>query len=113
MSARSLNAYYSNIGSVRMRLHDNLTSAQRLIVLASRLSFSDEDEQELAKLVKEKLDWFQIFRMAVKNKVIPLIGSNLEILPYKILQAPRHKYAAEQASELFSEHILKHLLIQA
>lgn len=64
------------------QLKDDLTSEERLIVLTSRLSFSDEDEQKLARLVKGKLDWLQLFRIALKNKVVPLVWNNLQIRQY-------------------------------
>ena len=56
-----------------------LTQEQRIVILASRLTFSEDDEKELTKLAKEKLDWFQVFKIALKNQVIQLIWNNLKV----------------------------------
>lgn len=62
---------------------ENLTSEQKLIVLASRLTFSDEDKRELQQVIKEDLNWLYIYHMAIKNKVLSLLYFNLCKLKYK------------------------------
>ncbi|MDI9216427.1 nucleotidyltransferase family protein [Clostridium tertium] len=54
-----------------------LTNEQKTVILTSRLTFNTEDEENLNCLLKEELDWYEIFRIATKNKVVSLIWFNL------------------------------------
>lgn len=56
-----------------------LTNEQKAVILTSRLTFSEQKKNELCELAKNKLDWFEIFRIAIKNKVLGLLWNNLVI----------------------------------
>jgi hypothetical protein len=60
-----------------MNKYDILTNEQKVIVLTSRLTFSEDDENQLENLKTQHLNWHEIIRMSTKNKVLPLVWSNL------------------------------------
>lgn len=63
-------------------MKSNLSNEQNLVLLASRLTFSDKDEESLSYLLKQELDWFKIFRIALKNKVLNLFWFNFNTRGY-------------------------------
>ncbi|MCL2261927.1 MAG: nucleotidyltransferase family protein [Defluviitaleaceae bacterium] len=67
-----------------MNRYDELTNEQKLIVLASRLTFSEKDESELKEIMQNDVDWFYILNITLKNKVLTLLWHNLSIRDYKM-----------------------------
>lgn len=53
------------------------TKEQRVVILTSRLTFSQNDRNELLTLLNDEIDWFQVLRYAAKSKTIPLLYKNL------------------------------------
>lgn len=60
-----------------------LTTEQRVIILLSRLTFSENNETELKCLLNKKLDWYEILRNSINNKILPLIWHNLQKRNYE------------------------------
>lgn len=63
----------------------SLTDEQKILLLSSRLTFNQEQEYELSEIVRKKMNWFEIFKMAIKNKVLGLLWYNLSIRDYEKL----------------------------
>ena len=79
---------------------ENLKTEQKILILTCRLTFSKEDESLLKDLLKEKIDWFQVFNYAIKNKVAPLVYNNLikrgykDLIPYELARVMSFYYYA-------------------
>lgn len=65
---------------------------QRLMILLSRITFSDSDIEEIEGLSEAELDWNYILLLAIKNKILALLWVNLDqlglikVIPRKIRQ---------------------------
>lgn len=59
-------------------MSDILTPEQRAIILLSRLTFSENNETDLKSLLNKPIDWYEILRISINNKVLPLIWYNLQ-----------------------------------
>lgn len=66
-----------------MSKYNILSDEEKLVVLSSRLTFSERDEEELEQLKIQKLNWMEIIRISIKNKVLPLVWNNLSARGYK------------------------------
>jgi hypothetical protein len=53
-----------------------------LIHILSRLTFKEEERELLKKILSENINWNEVFNVAIKNKVLPLIYYNLDLLGY-------------------------------
>ena len=54
-----------------------LSNEQKLVITASRVTFSKKDEADLLAITKEKINWYDVYKYATKNKVLPLMWKNL------------------------------------
>lgn len=83
-----------------MRDQKTLSKEQRLILLASRLTFSKEDEEKLSYLKTQPINWYEVVEMSLKNKVLPLVWNNLKLrgftendfIPYRLQQVLQFHY---------------------
>lgn len=50
---------------------------ERLLILLSRITFSEEEILEIDRLTKEKIDWNYILLISIKNKVVALIWNTI------------------------------------
>lgn len=64
-------------------MYKYLTIEQRIVILISRLTFSDENKKELESLLKEKIDWYKVVNYSVRNRVSPLLLYNLKRYGYE------------------------------
>ena len=81
-----------------MRSYDTLNNEQKLLILLSRISFSDSIESDLRVIVNENIDWYCLVCYAIKNKVIGFVYYNLDRfglldrLPKQIIRLLRFYY---------------------
>ncbi|SCZ09497.1 nucleotidyltransferase domain-containing protein [Alkaliphilus peptidifermentans] len=94
--------------------HKELTNEQYLILLVSRLTYSDNDEDELKRIVREKLDWDSILLMAKKHKIMPLLWYNLttkglkEAIPYQLERLFKFYYLGTvERNKIYLEELSK------
>jgi hypothetical protein len=60
-----------------MEVSNMLTPEYRIVLLTSRMTFLENDEKELAKTVRQNIDWYKVLKVAIKHKVVPLLWNNL------------------------------------
>lgn len=61
--------------------HTSINSKEKkLTLLLCRLTFSEQDKNEIKKLVEEKINWMKVFEYSVSNKITTLIWNNLKNL---------------------------------
>lgn len=48
-----------------MNRYEGLSNEQKLLLLTSKLTFSEADEVELLEILKNELDWFYIINTAI------------------------------------------------
>ena len=53
---------------------------KRLIVLLCRLTFSEQEKNEIKELVSGKINWMKVFEYSISNKITTLIWNNLKNL---------------------------------
>jgi hypothetical protein len=99
-----------------MNRYEGLSNEQKLLLLTSRLTFSEADEVELLEVLKNKLDWFYILNTAIKNKVLPLMWNNLSkrycqyYMPNRIEQISRYYYLGNRECNTIYLNELKKVL---
>lgn len=71
-----------------------MTREQRLLVLLNRVSFTSEEIETVRSLLEENLYWPEIFRIAIKNKILGLLYANLEKLRLAYLIPSRYRRTA-------------------
>ncbi|OZV12995.1 hypothetical protein CIW83_05465 [Tissierella sp. P1] len=69
-------------------MFSDLSNEQNLVILLSRLTFFEENLIEIEKIIKENLNWYDIFNMSTKNKVLNLIYYNLKRFNYDKFISP-------------------------
>ena len=58
-------------------MSENLSKEQCFVVLMSRLSFNDNEIDNIHDLVKSEMDWFEILQYSLSNKVLGLVYLNI------------------------------------
>ena len=56
---------------------NNLLYEERLLVLCSRVTFDSEIEKSLNNILTQKLNWYRIVNLAIRNRVLGLVWKNL------------------------------------
>lgn len=56
---------------------EQLTIEQKIILLTGRVTFSEEDIEELNSLVKQEIQWSQLFALAIRHKMLGLFWYNI------------------------------------
>ena len=47
---------------------------KRLILLLCRLTFSEQEKNEIKELVSQKINWMKVFEYTIPNKITTLCG---------------------------------------
>lgn len=55
-----------------------LSSEQKLVIICSRLTFAQQQIEQIDELRSEKLDWYKILNYCIKNKVVSLVWFNVK-----------------------------------
>ena len=62
-------------------MYCNLSKEQRLVVLGSRLSLSDQIRQEIYALLQDKtVDYYEVFKLALYHKTLAICMENYNII---------------------------------
>lgn len=56
------------------------SNEKRLVLLLCRLTFSEEEKNEIKELVSQKINWMKIFEYSISNKIATLVWNNLKNL---------------------------------
>jgi len=64
-------------------MKNELSNEQNFLIQISRLTFLKSNETELEALLSKNLNWIDIYRMAIKNKVLNLMWYNLSKMGYE------------------------------
>lgn len=81
-----------------MRGFDRLNNEQKLLILLSRISYTDSIESDLREIVNKNIDWYCLICYAIKNKVIGFVYYNLDRfglldkIPKQIIRIMRFYY---------------------
>lgn len=61
-------------------MNKKFKNEKRLLILLSRITFSQADMEEINEIVKEKISWCELFKYALRNKVVTLVWYNIQKL---------------------------------
>lgn len=61
---------------------------RRLLILLSRVTFSEKDIDEIKKLTQDKISWCEFFKYALHNKVVNLVWGN--VVKLSIRHVPKY-----------------------
>jgi len=53
---------------------------KRLILLLCRLTFSEQEKNEIKEIVSQKINWMKVFEYSISNKITTLVWNNLKKL---------------------------------
>lgn len=56
------------------------SNEKRLILLLCRLTFSEQEKNEIKELVSQKINWMKVFEYSISNKITTLVWNNLKNL---------------------------------
>ncbi|QUI23839.1 nucleotidyltransferase family protein [Vallitalea pronyensis] len=54
-----------------------MTNEEKIVILGSRITFSQKNKDSLRELCIKDIDWYNVFNIAIKNKVATLVWYNL------------------------------------
>mgnify|MGYP000905587574 CR=1 FL=1 len=91
-------------------MKDNLNNEQKLLLLAGRYTFSENEVNELRELVNNELDWSLLYGMAIRHKMLSLLWYNLNKYCPKIRINSQYRQVANfhyMGTKLRNEEYLK------
>ena len=53
---------------------------KRLILLLCRLTFSEQEKNEIKEMVSQKINWMKVFEYSISNKITTLVWNNIKNL---------------------------------
>ncbi len=59
------------------KMENKFEKERRLLILLSRVTFSEKDIDEIKKLTQDKISWCEVFKYALHNKVVNLVWGNV------------------------------------
>jgi len=63
-------------------LMNQISAEQAIVLWGSRITFNDDIEKEIKTFISDNISWYQVFNMAIKNKVACLLWKNLKTRGY-------------------------------
>lgn len=63
-----------------MKVHESLSLEQELLILLSRVTFSEKDVSRIREILKEttKVNWFEFYKLSLYHKTTTLVNENLK-----------------------------------
>ncbi|MBU5590576.1 nucleotidyltransferase family protein [Clostridium sp. MSJ-4] len=56
----------------------NFTKEQKLLILTSRITMSEENRLEICKILDEGINWFEFYKLTLYHKTFTLCWKNIE-----------------------------------
>ena len=75
-------------------MNEHLTNEQNLLILLSRITFTEKNKEHLSILLKKEINWYTVQKYAIKHKVLPLVFNNVTSMGCDKIMGPKCRQVA-------------------